>query len=718
MRIWVLGFPHTQTLDPRDESIVNMCPFTEQVWYFCKMMVDRGHDVTHIGMPGSNPPGGCEHVDAMTEDWWRILYAWKKPEAPFILTRENAYGQQWTLYEENVRKILLERGGDPYTSIVACLWGHNGCVKDIPQIVVECGIGSPSAFAAFRIYLSQGWRHFHEGQDNNFGGDKWFRQVIPLGINMDMFGPVIPTAQKDNFFLVQTRMLEPKGVRIAVQVARELNTPIVLTGRGDASSFVAEWPEGTIAPGISSTGVRRDLMRRAKALLSPTRYVEPLGAVALEAMASGCPVVSTDLGGYCVPVEAKILTKRGWLAKSEVQVGLDETLGYDPATCQTQWTIITQIHSFSNRPTTEYYNRNWKVRVTSEHRWSAIHGHRHKETIASIEQLCRDTRNRIRLAAPACDGDLNTSPEQAALIAWLLTDGSIETRMVKGKRHAFNPEQDAPDSVSAARIWQSKPAGLQAIRRDLRNIPHSECGRKPRPRILPQRVFRVRARYVREAFASAQIISRGLTGFVLGLKAEARKAFLRVCIDAEGSKASSSSTILLSQNAGPLYEAMCLCVYLCGRRPTRSRNGIRNRVVALSNAMVAPSRLHKGGNRIEDVWCPSTILGTWTMLFDEHIVLTGNCDTVVDGYTGYRCNTFQEFVRAAKHVDKIDPNVCREWVAKNNSLAVVGERYERYFESILRLKERKTWVDPGPEGSTDEPPRPRFDYSMLGAGKP
>ena len=387
MRIFVLGFPHTQTIDPTDENLVNLCPFTEQVWYFAKMMVDRGHDVIHIGMPGSNPPGGCEHVDAMTEDWWRILYAWKKPEDPFILTRDHAYGQQWTMYAENVRKILLERGGDPYTSIVSCLWGHNECVKDIPQFVVECGIGSPFAHAAFRIYLSHAWRHFHEGHDQNFGGDKWYRQVIPLPINMDMFGPVVE--KKDNFFLVQTRMLEPKGVRIAVQVARELQTPIVLTGRGDASSFVAEWPTGAIAAGISSTAVRRDLMRRAKALFSPSRYVEPYGAVAVEAMASGCPVITTDQGGYV--------------------------------------------------------------------------------------------------------------------------------------------------------------------------------------------------------------------------------------------------------------------------------------------------------------------------------------DTVVDGYTGSRCNTFAEFVRAAKHVDKINPHVCREWVEKNNSLAVVGERYERYFESLLRLKEGKTWVDRGTDGFADSPPAPRIDYSMFGA---
>lgn len=300
-----MGFPHTQTTDPRDEDLVNLCPFTEQVWYFAKMMADRrdadgkpSHEVIHIGMPGSRPPEGVEHVDAMTEDWWRILYGWKKPEAPFILCREHAYSQQWDLYEANVRKILLERGGAPYSSIVSCLWGHQGCTKDVPQIVVECGIGSPYAYAPFRVYLSHAWRHFHEGFDKNFGGDKWWHQVIPLPLNFDLFGPALPTAEKLNYFLVQTRMLEPKGVRWAIQVARELKTPIFLTGRGDASSFVAEWPAGARYIGMTSAKVRRELMQKAKGLFSLSRYVEPLGAVALEAAASGCPVISTDFGGY------------------------------------------------------------------------------------------------------------------------------------------------------------------------------------------------------------------------------------------------------------------------------------------------------------------------------------------------------------------------------------------------------------------------------------
>ena len=349
MRIFVLGFPHTQTVDPRDEDIVNLCPFTEQVGNFIIMMHRLGHEVIHIGMPGSKPPEGVEHIDAMDQQWWDVLYGWRDPLAPFILSRVDAYGRQWDMYEENVRKILLERGGDSYTSIVACLWGHQGCVKDIPQIVVDCGIGSPHAHAPFRVYLSNAWRHFHEGVAQNYKGDKWWHQVIPLALNLDMFGPVVPTADKhlngSPYFLVQTRMLEPKGVRLAVQVARELQTPIILTGRDDkhmADSFVAEWPTGAQYAGISTPRVRRELMRHAKALLSPSRYVEPYGAVAIEAMASGCPVISTDFGGY---VDTVVHGYTGWRCNTfeEFVWAARNVDKIDPFVCR-EW--IEKNHSF------------------------------------------------------------------------------------------------------------------------------------------------------------------------------------------------------------------------------------------------------------------------------------------------------------------------------------------------------------------------------------
>lgn len=54
------------------------------------------------------------------------------------------------------------------------------------------------------------------------------------------------------------------------------------------------------------------------------------------------------------------------------------------------------------------------------------------------------------------------------------------------------------------------------------------------------------------------------------------------------------------------------------------------------------------------------------------------------GLTGYRCNTFDDFVSAALSVDKIDPYVCRSY-GEQFSLENVAPRYEKFFQDVLNV---------------------------------
>lgn len=72
----------------------------------------------------------------------------------------------------------------------------------------------------------------------------------------------------------------------------------------------------------------------------------------------------------------------------------------------------------------------------------------------------------------------------------------------------------------------------------------------------------------------------------------------------------------------------------------------------------------------------------------------------LNGITGYRCRTFEQFVWAAKNIDKIQPKDCRDWAAANFGLDRVAAMYEDYFQSVYNIYNGKGWYEPNP-GRTD-----------------
>jgi glycosyltransferase involved in cell wall biosynthesis len=290
MRIFVLGLPHTLTTPE-----FSTCAFTMKVWNLCRMMIERGHEVVHFGNEGSHPPCS-EHVSVMPHDLWASLYS--QPGERFYdiavdTPEKEAYHRR---FAETLR-FEIERRLDGRREVVICVtWG--GAQRDavLPlserAFVVESGIGYNYSWADFRVFESYAWLHMTLGRDKIFEGDKWYWAVIPNAFDPEMFEF---RKEKQDYFLYLGRLNQDKGVGVAAEVARRAGRQLYLAGQGDPAPFLDSHVKYVGAAGVAA---RRELLANAKALLCPTRYVEPFGGVCVEAQMSGTPVITTDWGAF------------------------------------------------------------------------------------------------------------------------------------------------------------------------------------------------------------------------------------------------------------------------------------------------------------------------------------------------------------------------------------------------------------------------------------
>jgi glycosyltransferase involved in cell wall biosynthesis len=92
-------------------------------------------------------------------------------------------------------------------------------------------------------------------------------------------------------------------------------------------------------------------------------------------------------------------------------------------------------------------------------------------------------------------------------------------------------------------------------------------------------------------------------------------------------------------------------------------------------------------------------------------------ENVVHGVTGYRCRTMDHFTWAAKKIDAIDPQACRDWAKANFSLERIAPMYTEYFESVLKTRDRGTdWNAENAERTELDWLRKQYPTSLEFAG--
>jgi glycosyltransferase involved in cell wall biosynthesis len=282
MRFHVVGLPHTIVT-----KTWSNCAYTQKIYNFCKMMVDRGHEVYLYANEGSDAP--CtEFVQMLSKDEMRDLIGVVKPTDNLKASFDPAKDYWRVMNGRAALAIAGRRQAEDFLCVIAGL-----CQKEIADLLptmmaVEYGIGYSGTFAKYRVFESYAWMHTVYGaqQGADTANGNFYDAVIPNYYDLPDF-PL--QTKKEDYFLYIGRLVDRKGWRIAQTVCEKIGARLIVAGQGEFDGY-GEYV------GVVGPAGRAQLMGGAKAVFVPSLYLEPFGGVHAEAMLCGTPVITTDWG--------------------------------------------------------------------------------------------------------------------------------------------------------------------------------------------------------------------------------------------------------------------------------------------------------------------------------------------------------------------------------------------------------------------------------------
>jgi len=292
----LVGLPHTTTT-----KNVTVCAFTTKATKFCRMM-ENDEIVLYWG--DSNDAPVKEHVVLHTEEDRKRWYGDLDPNVlPAVCGNWDWQDEPWR--EFNTRAIEALRGRvEPHDLILLTGgWASHPISEAFPNhIVCEWAAGYSGWYLPYVCFESYAWKSHCYGSKNIHDG-RFYDTVIP-----NFFDPDEWQVQdgKDDYLVYLGRLIYRKGISVAMDIAKASGLPLYVAGSGAAEVTEGRIAchDGTVLEGdvhyVGTVGVdeRSALVGRARALLCPTLYIEPFGAVAVEAQLCGTQPIATDWGAF------------------------------------------------------------------------------------------------------------------------------------------------------------------------------------------------------------------------------------------------------------------------------------------------------------------------------------------------------------------------------------------------------------------------------------
>ena len=301
-RFHLLGLAHL----PTSESYMG-CAFTQKNVKLARMLMDLGHEVYLYGAEGSDAP--CTkfiqtHTLKDIRDAWgegdnrfEIGYDWMNKQFKHDFNKTPT-STTLKYYENIIKEINRVKIPDDFLLITQGTYQRIIDKEVKLYLTCEPGVGYRGSYAKFRAFESSYIQNFTYGSEHPreaiYG--RYFDRVIPNYFDPKDF-PF--KAKKKDYYLYMGRLVVRKGLDTAIKAVKAIGGKLIIAGQKDEETKSININDPVCEyVGYADAKNRAELMANARAVFTPSTYLEPFCGVHIEAMLCGTPVITTNFGVF------------------------------------------------------------------------------------------------------------------------------------------------------------------------------------------------------------------------------------------------------------------------------------------------------------------------------------------------------------------------------------------------------------------------------------